>query len=548
MNFVKQVEEQLRDLGTESRRKHPGVKEAAERAILSLRTLQNKYVVAVRAASRASSSPLNANANANANADVANKHPTTAIFQSQDVLRPFLLAANYPDVGYKLLNLSLDGMQALLTGDAVCKNDGINVVRVLSIQANVCAAAILSKSGGGGTMGSMMVGIGMPSAGSVVNAGVGTISSLGNSIWSGFGFKSQGVGGGGGGGQGDDYSANSSGTTTSNTSGTASASASASSTAPRHSHVACTVHTSNRSLKEDEAISIRILQTISMIVNGLELSEEVLSQCIYICLVLAGTSDSSGGGGGGRTKLKRMDSGMTAGGGGGGGIVSGGQGSVKKVSGAATATMRQIISTLFARAAAAHSNSDVTSASSSSVATDGENENDNEEKGNDAYSQMLASKTLLDLCNLAECKETGGPFGQALIGQQQRIHPPSQSFCFDLIEIILEQQVELFTVAPMPGDDATSTWNFFSILKDGICPLVTRLLEECGTVGMDKNEDGCSLTLILKLTSLASSIVNRYGDKDSLQLECCKLLRSMARLIKSATDLLRDSHEFEVRM
>jgi hypothetical protein len=39
MNFVNQLEEYLRDLGAEARKKHPGVKEASERAILKLRTL-----------------------------------------------------------------------------------------------------------------------------------------------------------------------------------------------------------------------------------------------------------------------------------------------------------------------------------------------------------------------------------------------------------------------------------------------------------------------------------------------------------------------------
>ena len=175
MNFVKQVEEQLRDLGTESRRKHPAVKEAAERAILSLRALQNKYVVAVRKASQ------------NTASGQSSEHPTTALFQSQDVLRPFLLAANYPDVGNKVLNLSMDGIQTLIGGNAILRNDGVNVVRILHIQANVCAAAIQGKNGvGSGTIGSMI-----PSAGSVMNAGVGTISSLGNSILSGFGFKSE---------------------------------------------------------------------------------------------------------------------------------------------------------------------------------------------------------------------------------------------------------------------------------------------------------------------------------------------------------------------
>lgn len=123
MNFVAQVEEQLRDLGAEARRKHPGVKEASERAILTLRTLQNLYVVAVRRATTSSPSlPKH------------HSHPTTTLFRSQDILRPFLLAANYPDASFKLITLALNAMQLLVGGDAVFPEDSRNVVRVLGIR------------------------------------------------------------------------------------------------------------------------------------------------------------------------------------------------------------------------------------------------------------------------------------------------------------------------------------------------------------------------------------------------------------------------------
>lgn len=105
-----------------------GVKEASERAILQLRTLQNQYVMAVRRASQ-----------------IGEAHPTTAIFQSQDLLRPFLLAANYPNASPHLLDISLKGMALLLQGDAICPGDGIHMVRVWTIQANVCASSLADK-------------------------------------------------------------------------------------------------------------------------------------------------------------------------------------------------------------------------------------------------------------------------------------------------------------------------------------------------------------------------------------------------------------------
>lgn len=521
MNFVKVVEEQLRDLGTESRRKHPGVKEAAERAILSLRTLQNKYVVAVRKASRASSE----------NGTIKVAHPTTAIFQNQDVLRPFLLSANYPDVGNKVLNLSLDGIQALLTGNAICRTDGVNVVRILSIQANICSVAIQSKSHGSG---SMMGSIGMPTAGSMVNAGVGTISSLGNSILNGFGIKS-----------------------TSNQSAESQEGANAShdkqekkAISGSAGTVASTMYASNRSLKEDEAISIRILQTLTMIIGSqLGLSEEVLSQCISICLVLSQCNNSESGSTAssiGKVQ-KRKDGSKSSGShnaGHSGNIISGSQ----KVSGAAIATLRQIVSTLFDRATEAD------------TVTNNQYDDDSEEE---SFLQSLALKTMLDLCSLAECKDCSGPFGQALVGHQYRVLPPTQSVCFDLLQMILEQHVELFN----KSSGVDESVHYFSILNETICPLVQRALcrfqpernYRCLNEDIDKNNpvpthpdsvdesETNSLQMILKLTSLASSIIRRYGDNEGMEQQCSNLFLTLARLIKPATDILRDSHEFEVR-
>jgi hypothetical protein len=536
MNFVKQVEEQLRDLGTESRRKHPGVKEAAERAILSLRTLQNKYVVAVRKATRTRASSENVQIDGDGN-KVKVSHPTTALFQSQDVLRPFLLAANYPSAGNKVLNLCLDGIQALLAGDAICKNDGVNVVRIMSIQANICAAAIQSKTyGGGGMMGNIGMGMQMPTAGSMVNAGVGTISSLGNSILSGFGLKGQ-------------------------NSQMQEMQQSMSSSSDGARSVASAVYVSNRSLKEDEAISIRILQTLTMIIDSasLELSEEVLSQCISSCLVLSQCSSesalisSSGGGNGG--KQKRKDGGKSKSSGsqnsGHGSNVSHGSGIAggQKVSGAAIATLRQIISTLFSRAAPGV---DVVPSQEYQDAGDEETCTEDEE----ASLQSLALKTLMDICDLAECKDCGGPFKNALVGHQQRIYPPTQSACFDLLEMVLEQHAELFlnNVDGIQGD-----LNFFAILNERICPLVGRLLSSfmrgehtfalrVDGDGKDQTSGNNSLQMILKLTSLTSSIIVRYGNNELLKQQCFKLLITLAKLIESATNVLRDSHEFEVRL
>ena len=123
MNFVQQLEECLRDLAAEARKNHPGVKEASERATLKLRTLQNSYVSAVRQATSA-----------------GKEHPTTKLFQSSDLLHPFLLAANYPYATNALLEISFRAMKLLMEADAVVPSDGLNMVRVWMIQAHVVIA------------------------------------------------------------------------------------------------------------------------------------------------------------------------------------------------------------------------------------------------------------------------------------------------------------------------------------------------------------------------------------------------------------------------
>eukprot|EP00533_Pseudo-nitzschia_delicatissima_P004970 CAMPEP_0116089272 /NCGR_PEP_ID=MMETSP0327-20121206/6338_1 /TAXON_ID=44447 /ORGANISM="Pseudo-nitzschia delicatissima, Strain B596" /LENGTH=1744 /DNA_ID=CAMNT_0003580455 /DNA_START=287 /DNA_END=5521 /DNA_ORIENTATION=- len=123
MNFVTQLEDYLRDLGAEARKNHPGVKEASERAIMKLRSLQNDYASAVRKASSTNS-----------------KHPDTRLFRSSDLLHPFLLATNYPNASPKLLDTSFKAFKLLLEADAICPGDGTNMVRVWMIQAQVVVA------------------------------------------------------------------------------------------------------------------------------------------------------------------------------------------------------------------------------------------------------------------------------------------------------------------------------------------------------------------------------------------------------------------------
>jgi len=529
MNFVKTLEEQLRDLSISSRRKnsstHPAIKEAAERAILSLRSLQNSYVVAVRQASRSSGSI---------------QHPTTALFKSQDVLRPFLMAMNHRDCGNNIVNLTLDGMQQLLRGDAVCCDDGINIVRVLNIQASVCATAV-EKSGSH----SSVMGIGGMNSG-MVSAGVGAVSSFGNSLLSGFGILGSGI---------------------SNNINDQEHQQGQHGSTRRHSTTAVTpqAHSSNRSLKEDEAISIRILQTLVMIVSSesLNLTEELFSSCISICLLFGflhneecvnlgmGLKGSSGIGKKKDTHDHHSNTSNNIPGG-------GGESVMVKVSRAAIATLRQILSTVFDRAAASKP---IEESNDDSFARETEEQSTDE---NLKYSklQVLASKTLIDLCDLSDYSRGDsrdqictGPFCQAMTGQQHRIHPPPLSVCFDLIEMIVEQQVDFFVNSKdfdtgRIGIEHDEEINFSAILRDRLCPIVRKKLSFGLNIGADdesfpNSSNKTMISVVIKTTSLAFTIVNSYGALEPMTQECYNILVSMAKLIDTATNLLRDSHEFE---
>ena len=141
MNFVQQLEESLRDLAAEARKRHPGVEEASERATRTLRQYKNAYVTAVRQANAAHSHGASGVQSLSSSAQCSQPAaPTTKLFQSSELLHPFLLAANYPNASPKLLEISFRAMRLLLEADAVVPSDAIHLVRVWMIQAQVVAS------------------------------------------------------------------------------------------------------------------------------------------------------------------------------------------------------------------------------------------------------------------------------------------------------------------------------------------------------------------------------------------------------------------------
>ena len=137
MNFVATLEEYLRDLAymarssSTTRKSLPSVKEASERAIQKLRQLQANYISAVRLASSASAS------SSSSSAPPPLPYPTTSIFQSSDLLHPFLLVLNYPNAEYSILEKSFRAIRLLMEHNVIVPTDAIHILRVYQIQAVV---------------------------------------------------------------------------------------------------------------------------------------------------------------------------------------------------------------------------------------------------------------------------------------------------------------------------------------------------------------------------------------------------------------------------
>lgn len=116
MDFLRHIEEDLRSLSYETKKKHPMIKEAAEKAIVHLRTVREQYAHAVRVE--------------------AAPGPGHAIFKSRDLLRPFLLACNHLQVSTKTVLTSLASIQRLITWNALFVPEDVrSIMRVLMIQA-----------------------------------------------------------------------------------------------------------------------------------------------------------------------------------------------------------------------------------------------------------------------------------------------------------------------------------------------------------------------------------------------------------------------------
>ena len=544
------------------------MKEASERAILTLRSLQMQYVSAVRSATSTSSRispPSTAGSNISGG---SSRHPSTKLFRSQDVLRPFLLACNYPDANAKLLTIGLNAIQLLLSGDAVCPDDSTHIIRVLVIQASVSASiheaahpsSVSSHAGSSSDV--------SPTKQSA------TSSSLAGSMMNAVGLSSYSSGGG--------------------------------------SHA--------RTLKEDEAICMKVLQTLTMVVasKDLVLGEEVLAQCIMVCLTLIGAGGGFAAAPGSRTGKDGV------------------RGILKKttqspadkhgarVKRAAVGTLKQTLSLVFDRALSEQQQED-----ESKIEYLRPQQAANETISKEEIHRIkqstrhAAAGAFSDLCVLAEStsdnldaheshggrnrpvrlphKEMHGPFSQGLLASSfggggssrqnlQFIQMPPRATCFELLDMVLSQTPSLFVrkqarqaassledaeplepATPLRRHNSVDTslfrdksHDFPRLLRTKACPLVTTTLlseltiytaksardlvayGEQNIANLDYTEEAdLHFSLLVRCSELASTIIHEYGEIQDLSGECHILITALIRYIRAATEGYQNADGFE---
>lgn len=115
MDSLRKVEEDLRNISIEFKKKYPEVIDATERALATLKTMREMYV-----ADKMRKSGV--------------EKEDVKIPQSSDILAPYILACNYADANPKLLMLALGGIQLLVGYEMIPPSDVKNVLRVFSIQ------------------------------------------------------------------------------------------------------------------------------------------------------------------------------------------------------------------------------------------------------------------------------------------------------------------------------------------------------------------------------------------------------------------------------
>jgi hypothetical protein len=116
MDSLRKIEEDLRNLGVEFKKKYPEITDATERALNTLKTMREMYV-----ADKMRKTGLD--------------KEDVKIPQSSDITAPYLLACNYIDANPKLILVALNGIQLIVTFEVVPLSDVKSILRVFAMQA-----------------------------------------------------------------------------------------------------------------------------------------------------------------------------------------------------------------------------------------------------------------------------------------------------------------------------------------------------------------------------------------------------------------------------
>eukprot|EP01041_Mallomonas_annulata_P004581 gene4581-9106_t len=116
MDFLRRIEDDVKNLAAEVKKKYPDVRDATDRALITLKTMRESYVAEIMRGGGGDT-------------------PKIAKYRSADVSAPYILACNYVDASLKTVMLSLNGLQMLLNYEVVPPTEAKNILKALSTQA-----------------------------------------------------------------------------------------------------------------------------------------------------------------------------------------------------------------------------------------------------------------------------------------------------------------------------------------------------------------------------------------------------------------------------
>ena len=99
MEYLRQIEDDLQALGVEAKRKHPEIKDSADRALSSLKLIRETYVSDMMRKTGTATTAVTATNNA------TNKKKNN-LPQSSDIIAPYILTCNYADASPKIVSLN----------------------------------------------------------------------------------------------------------------------------------------------------------------------------------------------------------------------------------------------------------------------------------------------------------------------------------------------------------------------------------------------------------------------------------------------------------